>query len=433
MACEQTSSAASNDEQHKNDRYIDVMFLCDEWKSSKGGLSSFNREFAVNLAKTTSDSIKVHCYVSQSDKRSRKDAKKHGVNLITARSIPGSCDPIDWLKIPPPELPNPDIVVGHGRKFGTPAYCIVQTAKCKWMHFVHVFCEDLGKFKATQNAAVDTIAENEKKHKSEIALCKAANAVFAVGSRLQQRYSKCLRHVKVERITPGILQKFSNESTQLVKDEAGNKFAVFMFGRDSYEDLALKGYDIVANAIASLGTKFELTFVGSSEGQQRKTEKWFLENSRITREKLTIRSYCNEQDELKMMFHESDVVVVPSRTEGFGMVALEAISAAIPVLVTTESGIAEALHEVEGGKCVIVESDDAKEWAQRIKQLSDQSLEQRENNAKLLRRNYKKTFRWRKECEKFKRMIENLAESSTGMFTNNLSVISWLLLVFSTL
>jgi len=421
MACEQTSSAASNDEQHKNDRYIDVMFLCDEWKSSKGGLSSFNREFAVNLAKTTSDSIKVHCYVSQSDELSRKDARQHGVNLITARSIPGSSDPIEWLKIPPLELPNPDIVVGHGKKFGTPAYFIVQTAKCKWMHFVHVFCEDLGKFKATQNAAVDTIAENEKKHKIEIALCKAADAVFAVGSRLQQRYSKCLPDVKVDIITPGILQKFSNESsTQLVKDEAAKKFTVFMFGRDSYEDRALKGYDIVANAIASLGTKFELTFVGSSEGEHRKIEQWFLENSRISRKQITIRSYCNEQDELKMMFHQSDIVALPSRTEGFGMVALEAISAGIPVLVTGESGIAEALHEVEGGKCVIVESDDVEEWARRIQQLSSQSPEVRDNNAKLLRDNYDKTYPWNKECEKFKRMIGNLAK---GMLTNSVSAL----------
>ena len=90
MACGQHSSAASRPR-------INVMFLCDEWKSSKGGLSTFNREFAVNLAKTASSRIKVHCYVSQSDEQSREDARQHGVNLITAQSIPGSVDPLDWL------------------------------------------------------------------------------------------------------------------------------------------------------------------------------------------------------------------------------------------------------------------------------------------------------------------------------------------------
>ena len=402
------------------------MFLCDEWKSSKGGLSTFNRElflFAVNLAKTTTGRIKVHCYVSQSDELSRQDARQHGVNLITAQSIPGSVDPLDCLKFPPPELPNPDIVVGHGRKFGTPAYCIVRVANCKWMHFVHVFCEDLGKFKATQSVAVDTIEENEKKHKIEIQLCKAANVVVAVGSRLQQKYSECLPHVKVEIITPGIFEKFLNESSQLVKDKSvlknfrfgrasKKKFKVFVFGRASFEDLMLKGYDIVAKAIGSLEKMFGLTFVGSSSGEHRKIEQWFLDNTGISRSQLTIRGYCNEQEELtEMMFHEPDLVAIPSRTEGFGLVALEAISAGIPVLVAGETGIADALLEVEDGKSVIVESDDPKEWAQRIQQLSRQSPEERENNAKLLRDNYNKTYAWSNECERFIRMIHGLVKS----------------------
>ena len=413
MACEQTSSAAS-----AGRPAINVMFLCDEWKSSKGGLSTFNREFAVNLAKTATDRIKVHCYVSQSDNLSRKDARQHGVNLITAQSIPGSVDPLDWLKIPPPELPNPDIVVGHGRKFGTPAYCIVRAAKCKWMHFVHVFCEDLGKFKATQNVAVDTIEENEKKHKIEIQLCKRADVVVAVGSRLQQKYSECLPRVKVEIITPGIFEKFLNESPQLVKHKlVKKKFSVFMFGRASFEDLMLKGYDIVAKAIGSLEKMFELTFVGSSSGEHRKIEQWFLEDTGISRSQLTIRSYCNEQEEISDMFHEPDMVAIPSRTEGFGLVALEAISAGIPVLVAGETGIAEALLQVEGGKSVIVESDDPDEWARRIQQLSRQSPVQREYNAKLLRDSYTKTYSWSNECERFKRMIQDLAERSNGMFT----------------
>ena len=71
-----------------------------------------------------------------------------------------------------------------------------------------MFCEDLGKFKETQNVAVDTIEENEKKPKREIELCKAADVVVAVGSRLQRKYSNCLPNVKVDIITPGILKSF---------------------------------------------------------------------------------------------------------------------------------------------------------------------------------------------------------------------------------
>ena len=416
MACAKASTAASSVEEQKEPRLINVMFLCDEWKSSKGGLSTLNREFAINLAKTTIETIKIHCYVSKSDDRDRDDARKYGVNLITAQSVPGSTDPLDWLKIPPPELPHPDIVIGHGRKFGSPAFFIVHVTKCKWVQFVHVFCEDLGKYKKTAVAATDTIEENEKKHKMEIELCKAADAVVAIGSRLQEKYSRSLPNVKVEIITPGIFEKFSSESQLAIDRSVVRKFNVFMFGRATFEDLTLKGYDIVANAIGSLGKKFELTFVGSSPGEHQKVEQWFLEKTCITRNQLTIRGFCSEQDQLKMMFHQSDLVALPSRTEGFGLVALEAISAGVPVLVSGESGIAEALQEVEGGKSVIVESDDdANEWAQRIKEVSSQIPEDRQTNAAQLRENYKKIYSWRRECERFKWMIENVVGNGNGM------------------
>ncbi|XP_022800209.1 uncharacterized protein LOC111338068 isoform X3 [Stylophora pistillata] len=413
MACSSVSTAASSEEVKKEQRLIDVMFLCDEWKSSKGGLSTFNREFAMNLAETTTGSMKIHCYVSQSDDRDREDAKQHGVNLITAEAVPGSRDYLDWLKVPPPELQHPHVVIGHGRKLGTPAYHIQRATSCKWIQFVHVFCEDLGKYKNTTTAATDTIEENEEKHKMEIELCRAADAVVAVGSRLQEKYSRSLLNVKVEIITPGIFGNFSNESKLAVDRSVVKKFNLFMFGRATLEDLSLKGYDIVANAIGSLGKNFQLTFVGSSPGEHRKVEQWFLDNTCINRNQLTIRGYCSKQEELKMMFCQSDLVALPSRTEGFGLVSVEAISAGVPILVSDESGIAEALQKVKGGKAVIVGSDeDADEWARRIRAISEESAEVREANALKFRENYRKAFSWRTECEKFKGMLERLMQKA---------------------
>ena len=109
------------------------------------------------------------------------------------------------------------------------------------------------------------------------------------------------------------------------------------------------------------------------------------------------------------------MIALPSRTEGFGLVALEAISAGIPVLVASESGIAEALQEVDGGQSFVVESDDPEVWARRIQQLSIQSPEERENSTKLLRENYNNTYPWSKECERFKRMIQDLLSGTFMM------------------
>ena len=380
-----------------------VLFVCDEWNSSKGGLSTFNREIAINLAQSSRNDFAIHCYVCQSSESDRDDARKRGVNIITAKSIPGTSDRLEWLRLPPSELPHPDVVIGHGRKFGTPAYCIVQNAKCKWVQFVHVFCEDLGKYKQTETDAVE---ENEKKHKEEIKLCKESNAVVAVGSRLQQKYSRCLPDTKVHIITPGILDKFVSLSDQKLANvsHSPDEFSVFVFGRGSYEDLALKGYDIIANAVGSLGEKFKMTFVGSPEGQHSIIMEWFLQNTNITRRQLTVRGYCN-QDEVKEMFYAADLVAMPSRTEGFGLIALEAISAGVPVLLTSESGIAEALKKVDGGKSVIIDSEDPKEWSQKIRTLSKNKPDERLKTSINLRESYNKTFPWDTQCEKFKEII----------------------------
>ena len=45
-------------------KHINVLFVCDEWNSSKGGLATFNRKFAINLAKASSeDFVRNFCVI----------------------------------------------------------------------------------------------------------------------------------------------------------------------------------------------------------------------------------------------------------------------------------------------------------------------------------------------------------------------------------
>ena len=88
-----------------------VLFVCDEWNSSKGGLSTFNREFAINLAKTSRKDFAIHCYVCQSSESDREDTRNNGMNIITAKSIPGTSDRLEWLRLPPSELAHLDVVI----------------------------------------------------------------------------------------------------------------------------------------------------------------------------------------------------------------------------------------------------------------------------------------------------------------------------------
>ena len=60
-------------------------------------------------------------------------------------------------------------------------------------------------------------------------------------------------------------------------------------------------------------------------------------------------------------------MIIPSRTEGFGLTALEALSAGIPFLVSQNSGFGEALQEIPRGSAFIVDSEDSEDWAEDIK------------------------------------------------------------------
>ena len=50
--------------------------------------------------------------------------------------------------------------------------------------------------------------------------------------------------------------------------------------------------------------------------------------------------------------------VIPSRTEGFGLTALEALSACLPFLVSQNSGFADTLGKVQNGLSCVVDSKD---------------------------------------------------------------------------
>ena len=60
----------------------------------------------------------------------------------------------------------------------------------------------------------------------------------------------------------------------------------------------------------------------------------------------------------------------------------------MPVLVSSESGIAKALEDVEGGMTVVVNSDKPEDWVGRIKHLSEQEPKDIHASAMRLRDKY---------------------------------------------
>ncbi|XP_074610026.1 uncharacterized protein LOC141864190 [Acropora palmata] len=144
---------------------LKVTLLSSEWRSTKGGLSTINRELAIQLAKHSN--VKVSMYLPQCSEEDKRAAAAHNVCIIEAEEIPGY-DPIDWLATIPRDH-QMDFVIGHGIHLGRQVPLIKRVhQECKWIQVVHTDPEELGMFK---NYA-DSIAKGEKKHKAEVGLCK---------------------------------------------------------------------------------------------------------------------------------------------------------------------------------------------------------------------------------------------------------------------
>ena len=173
-----------------------------------------------------------------------------------------------------------------------------------------------------------------------------------------------------------------------------------MFGKGNTEDFELKGLHVAAKAVAHLNNyepSYILKVVGAPEGEQEKLAER-LEGLRISRSQLLVRSFYKERRKLAQLFLEVDLVLMPSGTEAFGLTALEALSAGVPILITHNSGLAEALEKVPfGRRCIVGQADD---WAEQIKQ-AQKHLRTVLAEASTLRNNYKEKYCWQDQCTAF--------------------------------
>ena len=173
-----------------------------------------------------------------------------------------------------------------------------------------------------------------------------------------------------------------------------------MFGRSDNEDFQLKGYDIAAKAIAELNDKtYKLTFVGATSGEEEQVAKMLLQQG-IDPSQLKVRSFNESREQLAELFCEVDLAIMPSRTEGFGLAALEALSAGLPVLVSENSGLGKALKKVLYGSSCVVESEDPREWANAIKAVRRKEREVRLRESKMVRAAYAEEYSWKEQCDK---------------------------------
>ena len=371
-----------------------ITLLSSEWRSTKGGLSTINRELAIQLAKHPS--VQVSVYLPRCSEEDKRVAAIHNVHLIEAQKMAGYDNPNDWLSSLP-EDHAVDCVIGHGAILGRQVQFIKRHCNCKWIQVVHTAPEELGMYKSY----ADAISKGEKKHQAEVKLCEKADQVVAVGPKLAEAFSgylrPCGKDQDVLNLTPGIFSEFADVKQA---SQERSSFSVLVFGRGDSEDFQLKGYDIAAQAITELkDMTYKLVFAGATSGEEVRVADALLKQG-IDRSQLRVRRFNESREQLARLFCEVDLAIMPSRTEGFGLAALEALSAGLPVLVSGNSGLAEALKKVSYGSSCVVTSDDPKDWANAIRAVRDKDREMRVGQFEVLRGAYAKMYSWKEQCDK---------------------------------
>ena len=396
------------DDQVHGTRKVKVTILASEWGSSNGGLSTLNRELAIQLAKFPE--VEITFFLPKCSQQEKQVALKYNVKIVEAKPVPGM-EQLNWLCFPPDDL-EIDIIVGHGAELGSPAYAIKRNKKCKWVQVVHSDPEELGMFKNNSNP----ISKGVEKHRTEVELCKMADHVVGVGAKLSEAFRSYLRGCKkddnVLEFTPGVFEEFVAVNQDPSERQ---QRSVLMFGRGDVEDFQLKGFDIAGKAIAELKNT-RLVFVGAPDGKHEEIANRLIDCG-VPASRLRVRGFAQDRESLKRLFQEVDLVVMPSRTEGFGITGLEAMSAGLPMLVSRNSGFGEALSKATFGSSFVIDSEDPAIWTVAIQNIWSKDRECRLEEAVTLREFYGIKYNWAKQI---KELVDKMISLAHGRNDNYL-------------
>ncbi|BBC35806.1 hypothetical protein SGFS_071000 [Streptomyces graminofaciens] len=382
-----------------------ILVLCDESGMGKGGVPVFNQQISVALAAQGHDVTLLTVKPVESE--------HDGVTLRTTAPLPDHVEGRDWLKqqcatrnpaelgLPDPRQQQFDLIIGHSR-FSGPAAVAMRDAwypEARVAHFLHTSPERLPQVKYADNPA--KAAEKGSEHSGiERVVMARVDLVVGVGPLLtdeaKRLAAKNERVPSAHELVPGTrIEPLVQRNPQ----QQEGPLQLLALGRAGDP---LKGFEDAARAVKLLndqGVAVHLTVRGAPEhlvpGLQQQL-------SDLSGGHVTLRPFSDKPDAIANDIRNADAVVMPSKHEGFGLVATEALGHGVPVLVNEESGAARFLKDANrvpaelSASSVVPEPANpahrVKAWAAAIHQLKEQ-LPQRVEQAGRLRE-FLKSYSW---------------------------------------
>lgn len=360
---------------------LTFLLVGSEWQSAHGGISSFNRDLCKALAKDHT----VYCLLPSVDNSDRADASRGSVILVEAPAQVGFKGLELLGSIASAPVPNlvPDAIVGHDHITGREALRLRDQfyPGSKFVHFIHTIPPESELYKNHPKPQAASLVGHDKRAR-QIALCKEADLVFAVGPRIYSNVCSANPAIvdRVAEFVPGLNAHYLDMNTGVA---ARSNMSILWLGRG--EDPHLKGLDIALEIITLLQnerpdsvTRPKLVVRGLDLEQDSEVIKK-CQGRTIKQSCLELRPYSSDADVIEADIKGATCLIMPSQSEPFGLVALEAIALGTPVLISSESGVGNLLMRLSklssgaitlhDGLILNVEDDPiatAKDWAQQV-------------------------------------------------------------------
>ncbi|XP_078663372.1 uncharacterized protein LOC144906699 isoform X1 [Branchiostoma floridae x Branchiostoma belcheri] len=376
-----------------------VLLVCDQYATSKeDDVSTMNRQVVQIL---TGAGRKVYCLVLEDTEEDRKCAEADGVELILPTCKEGDTRKhcLDWLTfdhhIRYPRLPQ-DIgwIVGHADVTSRAAATIMEERfpQASISIVTQTIPEDTEKYKEEEKAMGIGKKEDSIRQDAE-----KAKTLFSVGHRTHGHLTNSIRAIPKDKrpvhklFLPEPSKIFQETTVEYVESR---EKVVLLISRVK-EVGKLKGLDFVAKSLARVAKRsherIQLRIRGVSEEEYQASMN-SLQTS-INSGKLipTLLPHGTQEDICRDM-QQAHLVLMPSRTEPFGLVGLEAMAAGVPVLISDQSGLATLVNEVvpEFHHSVLAitgnDSTDVTHWANQIENVLRMSKAEFSRAAELKKR-----------------------------------------------
>lgn len=338
--------AAKEDGGSVTENYTFV-FIIDDWGYSKGGINVFNKLLCEAMSRLAHS--KVVCVVQNVSADKERQTTENGIEILYI-SKENNNEKIIAKKIKNITCKDSKIIfVGHDVQTGKMAI------KCK-KRFLNSKCIIIHHMAYAEYYPILNMdyEVSEAKENLQREVLQQADMVFANGVTLEKSAQDIVGdEVPVFRIYPGV-------SEVEPRKNINNTFKVVTFGRIEQGKGLKKNNTIIKETYLALAAWANFTKkycreeettmkIYGKNGDDNSVDKEMEELLKQYSDKVyavSIVPYMENRKQLLTKLSELSLCLVLSLREGFGLTALEAVSAGVPLIVSKRSGFYKSLEEL---------------------------------------------------------------------------------------